>query len=392
VTLTSLPYNASDNNSAISQGTNSVQYTKAADGTVLIEKDYLSGTLTGVYRNAGGVMQTCNLTNQSNYAILDNYVALPGGVMLTIENSAPIYSLTNFHGDTEITVGATGNPTTGVFLYDPFGQIVTSNTFGTGPSNLNNASNSSMGCAASPMRKSTTMFSIPIMQMGARTYLPTLGRFTSVDPIAGGNDNAYSYTNDPINESDYNGDSLWSSIVSAAKAVVHFVTNHPVATAVVIAVVIAVVVVAILTRNPAATARVSAAGASVVQKATVAASRAAPIANDVLSGGTSKPGPNASLSEAAAPIGSRGATLEQDGVSFEPNAPATIGSRLFTGHALDAMQNRGIYPSIVENTIAWGREVSSSTEGTIRYYDPINNLSVVVDSQSGRVVTTFFGD
>jgi RHS repeat-associated protein len=208
-------YDASDNNTAISQGTNSVQYTKAIDGTVLTEKDYLGGTLTSIYRNTSGVMQSCNLTNQTSCSTLDNYISLPGGVTLTIENGTPIYSLTDFHGDTDMTVAATGNPISGVFMYDPFGQIVTSNTFGTGPSNLNNASNSSMGWAANPSRKSTTMFSIPIIQMGARTYLPTLGRFTSVDPVPGGNDNAYSYTNDPVNESDYSGEFSLANIVNA---------------------------------------------------------------------------------------------------------------------------------------------------------------------------------
>jgi RHS repeat-associated protein len=44
------------------------------------------------------------------------------------------------------------------------------------------------------------------MLMGARTYLPALGIFTSTDPISGGSATAYDYCNqDPINTVDLNG-------------------------------------------------------------------------------------------------------------------------------------------------------------------------------------------
>lgn len=43
--------------------------------------------------------------------------------------------------------------------------------------------------------------------MGARVYLASIGRFTSQDRIPGGNANAYVYSLDPINLSDYTGNS-----------------------------------------------------------------------------------------------------------------------------------------------------------------------------------------
>lgn len=70
---------------------------------------------------------------------------------------------------------------------------------------------------------STLPLGVALMEMGARTYVPALGRFLEADPVVNGGANPYAYANgDPVNGHDTTGttDKWWAPLVGALVAVV----------------------------------------------------------------------------------------------------------------------------------------------------------------------------
>jgi len=63
----------------------------------------------------------------------------------------------------------------------------------------------------------------------------------------------------------------------------------------------------------------------------------------------------------------------------------------YSGHAFDQMQNRGFVPSVVDNTIQNGLPFPTRA-GTTGYYDPVNNVRVITNSHTGRIVTVIPGE
>ncbi len=91
---------------------------------------------------------------------------------------------------------------------------------------------------------------------------------------------------------------------------------------------------------------------------------------------------------ASTPVGASGSPLT---VQPGANAPTTINGIDYTGHALDSMQSRGIPPSVVQNTIQQGISAPGNTPLATTYYDPVNDVTVVTDTGSGRVITVHQG-
>jgi RHS repeat-associated protein len=119
---------------------------------------------------------------------------ISGGLAAIQHNGEePVLQLANLHGDIVATAALSPSAT--------------------GPIGANEASEYGVPGSAAPSRYSWLGFhEIPtqlpsgLTGMGARSYVPQLGRFLQPDPVPGGSINAYAYTfDDPVNEFDFTG-------------------------------------------------------------------------------------------------------------------------------------------------------------------------------------------
>lgn len=215
-----LHYDSSDRNWGLVQydstGTgNAVYYNRDAQGRITHrEQDSIANwvwSLTSSYTTGyTSTSDSPDILRNANWDIVEKYVHLPGGLLLTIkpqeatQANKHTYSLTNLHGDTLLTTNglgtntSTGSGPAGAYTYDPFGSPLS-----TQPNNTTtNSPNAYLGIH----QKSTeTILSLTPIQMGARVYFPTLGRFAQVDPVEGGTLNPYVYAMDPVNQRDLTG-------------------------------------------------------------------------------------------------------------------------------------------------------------------------------------------
>ncbi len=131
---------------------------------------------------------------------------IPGinGTLAAVQNNGetPVLQLTNLHGDIIATAYLSETAT---------GLASTADTseFGVPTTSLP-PKYSWLGANEIP-----TELPSGVMAMGARSYVPELGRFLQPDPIPGGSANAYSYTfGDPVNTSDPSGESTIQELVA----------------------------------------------------------------------------------------------------------------------------------------------------------------------------------
>ncbi|MFP3964434.1 PA14 domain-containing protein [Actinomadura fulvescens] len=164
-------------------------------------------TRYGFTSNAGGPEFVLDASGGLRQRVLK----LPGGVVLTkTYDTAKTanWAHPTIQGHILFTADGTGTRTGKIRLYDPFGQNIDPDTGAIGDTPIPATAEGGMdfGWLGQHTVPIEHLASHQALEMGARTYLPVLGRFLQTDPITGGSANNYDYANaDPINSLDLTG-------------------------------------------------------------------------------------------------------------------------------------------------------------------------------------------
>lgn len=216
---TEFGYDVSDRNTSIKSSTKETVFARDAQDRIVGREQKVSGnTTSNVGYSFTGSGDTPDALLDGSGNVIQKYVSLPGDVLVTIKTNsqsagATTFSLPNIHGDVMATVNADG-ALLDTFMTGPFGEVLPNQP--APPSGalvpMSNPTNTADGTTwnyVGQHEKITDLDTSPVIggitQMGARLYIPTLGRFLSVDPVEGGTPNNYVYALDPVNQYDLNG-------------------------------------------------------------------------------------------------------------------------------------------------------------------------------------------
>lgn len=196
-------FNAAIGWAAPASATTSVTYVRDVTDRIIARK--VNGNLNACFSyTAGGDTPDQTLApsgSSCSTTVTETVSGLPGGATLTSRwnSTTDVWSLSNIHGDTLAITNGNGVKQGTTLTYNPDGQAL-----GDNPDNSTGAfDNGWLGRHQRPLERQGNL--LQTIEMGARPYSVTTGRFLEIDPVEGGTANDYTYVTDPLNSFDLDG-------------------------------------------------------------------------------------------------------------------------------------------------------------------------------------------
>jgi len=206
----SIGYYANDLVASQTQGTKSTAFTlDPTQNRFTTTADTSTALTTTSHYSGGSDSPAWSSTNATNWTW--NITGIDGALAGTKDQTGTLnWDLTNLHGDITGTTDNTGTPTDSYESTEygiPRDPTTTPDTY---------------AWLGTKQRSTNDLGGLTLM--GVRLYNPATGRFLTVDPIPGGNANAYTYPTDPTNAYDLDG--RWGNWRSWGRATGSWVGKH----------------------------------------------------------------------------------------------------------------------------------------------------------------------
>ena len=214
-------YDKANNVASATDGTITVNYERDFGGSV-ITKTTTGGSDAGTIRYS----RTGVLLNADSKPYALQY-SLPGGVGVTkplVTGTPARWQFTALNGDLFFETNDAGSLQGTAQVYDPYGQVLSvPNAPQVGLPNT--TWEAATGNESEALKTNYQL-------MGARVYIPALGRFAQLDPKVGGSANGYDYVNqDPVNGSDPSGNQSDNWLINGITGLAAFAVGAIVAPA-----------------------------------------------------------------------------------------------------------------------------------------------------------------